>query len=713
MKSRLPATAIQFLALILITVATLIIASQSFAQQDDGISLPPGFEYLKIVRLEEYEEALGMDMTRRASDMVFLPNNDILIGDKGRGDGLTGTSYLWLVQNGELQLEPVVSISTNVFGDAGLNSITIDNNFAENGYIYVWYAAGSSAKDWDGTAHVRLSRFTFDFDTNTASPDSELILLKTDYAGHVHHGHALHMDNEGHLYIGTGDSSIPSTEQVSFNLSILEGKILRIIPTETGYTIPADNPYIDTPDARPEIYAIGLRNTFRFAERESDGLFVIGDVGGSTYEEVNIVQPGVNYGWPLWEGPCKRGTEEPCSGNSAYTNPLFYYPHGGEGRAVTGLDFYEGTAFPEEYHDQLFFADVALNNVGVFKDDRANSTGFDEFLTGGNTYVDVTYHRDSIYVLSNGLGEVGQIFYTGSENTAPTASLAASQTVGEPGTTVDFTASVTDPDDTVFSYVWDFGDGSATITTTSNTVSHLFSSNGTFQTSLQVVDARGARSSAVEQTITIYDGEFATINLEIVGVPDRTEYDAGDTLQFSAERSNLDGLDPDVPYTWEVVFHHLNHVHPFISAVDSISGTVSLPQDNHDGDYELWYRVVLTMNTDDGQKISISKEIFPRLADITFETTPIGGRISLNSVEEQTPITIRSVVGLENSAVALPDLLSGQSLFAPSYWEWGNMSLEGDTLSLVTPVTNQTYRAVYSFDREAPKTFLPVITSTE
>lgn len=655
-----------------------------------GIQLPAGFA-LKTV-------ASGLMLPL---DMEFLPNGDILVAEKGSGQGLDGVGTIRLVENGIVNPTPVISLSAYVFQDGGINALTVDRDFADNGYFYVWYSAGNSSKDWDGNRHVRLSRFTFDFTSKVADPASELILLKTSLGGSLHHGHAVHMDNEGYLYVAAGDSFTDGT--ISQDPAHLDGKLMRIRPMEDGYTIPADNPFVGVAGARPEIYALGLRNPYRMAFRESDQLLLLGDVGSGFYEEANRVVSGANYGWPLREGPCLRGTAD-CVPNAAYYDPYFFYPHESVGHAITGLTFYEGSDFPAEYHDKLFFADFNKQRIGVMQ----GQSQYDIFLSGG-AIVDLAYHGGSIYAINIEHGRIDRIYFTGADNVLPAADIIADQRYGQPPMHVTFSADVTDPDDTLFTYEWDAGDGSQTTLSNQPTFSHTYTTQGVYTARLIVTDGRGGQSLPAEITINAYDGEFAIIDLEIADNPARTNYDAGDTIIYSAERTSLDGLDPQTPYTWRIDFHHNDHIHPFINNHDVISNTVTVPTDNHDGDYLLWYEFVLTMNTTDIGAIEIHREIFPRLANLTFETMPSDGKIYLNGVETATPHTLTAVVGIENRAVANPTIVFGQGIYTPRYWEYGQSIENGDSLHLFTPATDQAYRAVYQYEQPAELQFIPFI----
>ena len=133
------------------------------------------------------------------------------------------------------------------------------------------------------------------------------------------------------------------------------GKVLRINPDGT---VPTDNPYYDGPQGPnyDAIYAQGLRNPFRGGVTP-DGQMVVGDVGQNTWEEINLVSAGANFGWPYAEGVCPGpGVCQPQSDGK--TNPIHAYKHEGRGgSSITSVLVYEGDAFGDRYENAVFFAD--------------------------------------------------------------------------------------------------------------------------------------------------------------------------------------------------------------------------------------------------------------------------------------------------------------------------------------------------------------------
>jgi len=226
--------------------------------------------------------------------------------------------------------------------------LAFDPDYATNGYFYVFYSATNPRRSF-------VSRFSVTEDPLVADPNSELVILeivlpvdevREHYAGQLAFG-----PQDGYLYVSVGDGgALPSGGVVTEHsgsgdgqdLANLLGKILRIdvsgVSEGKNYIIPADNPFVDDPDALDEIWAYGFRNPFRFSFDEDTGWLWAVDVGDQDWEEVNVVEAGLNYGWNIVEGNQCHNPPEDCD-QTGLELPIFQYANdeGKVGEEALGL----------------------------------------------------------------------------------------------------------------------------------------------------------------------------------------------------------------------------------------------------------------------------------------------------------------------------------------------------------------------------------------
>jgi glucose/arabinose dehydrogenase len=331
------------------------------------------------------------------TDMEFAPDGRLFITEQaGR--------VLIARDDGTLVTFLNISGKVDAAGERGLLGITFDPAFATNHFVYLHYTMRASSTT---VAHNRVSRVTASGDA--AAPSSERLIFRLNNLSGAtnHNGGAIDFRRDGKLYVAAGDNAEHENAQ---SLGNLKGKILRI--NKSG-TIPTNNPFYSTTSGQNRaIWALGLRNPFKFAFQPDTGRMFINDVGERAWEEINRGASGANYGWPLYEGP---------ESDSKYRNPVFAYGHGGDpattGCAITGGTFYNPTTalFPSSYEGDYFFADLCSGWIRSF-DPSTRETS--EFATGLDRPVDLKVSQDgSLYYLSmsrgDGAGSVGEIRYTG------------------------------------------------------------------------------------------------------------------------------------------------------------------------------------------------------------------------------------------------------------------------------------------------------------
>ncbi|MFC5513473.1 PQQ-dependent sugar dehydrogenase [Massilia jejuensis] len=272
-----------------------------------------------------------------------------------------------IVRDGAVLTQPWLDISANVFtgGEGGLLSMAFDPNFAANGYFYLYYT--------DLARNIVVERYTRSPTPNLADPTSALTILRVAHPQFTNHfGGLVAFGPDGMLYAGLGDgggAGDPSGNAQDPNA--LLGKLLRVdVRSATAglpYTIAPTNPYVNQPLRRPEIWAAGLRNPWRYAF-DGEQLY-IADVGQDAREEVNLAalsQGGLNYGWDIMEGSACH--EAATCDRTGLTLPVFEYEQGAakvNGCAITGGYVYRGAALPE-LAGRYFYSDYCRGFVKSF-----------------------------------------------------------------------------------------------------------------------------------------------------------------------------------------------------------------------------------------------------------------------------------------------------------------------------------------------------------
>ena len=286
----------------------------------------------------------------------------------GRGSLLIveQTGRIRIFRNGLILAQPFLDLTAKVVfaGEQGLLGLALDPNYAQNGRIYVNYTRAAPA---DGaTVIARYTRLAANPDL--ADPASEQILLTVPQPFANHNGGKLAFGPDGFLYVGLGDGgSGNDPSNFAQNPASLLGKMLRIdVSGSAGYAIPPTNPFAAAPGVRPEIWASGLRNPWRFSFDRLSGDLFIGDVGQGAREEVDF-QPstsggGENYGWRVMEGTLCTGLGGgPACNDPALTLPIAEYDHT-LGCAVTGGFRYRGTRI-DPLRSQYLYADFCSGRM--------------------------------------------------------------------------------------------------------------------------------------------------------------------------------------------------------------------------------------------------------------------------------------------------------------------------------------------------------------
>jgi glucose/arabinose dehydrogenase len=294
-------------------------------------------------------------------------------------------------------------------GEQGLLSVAFPPGFAAKRYFYVNYTRAQ-----DGATVVARYRLSAG-DPNVADPASEEVLLTISQPFANHNGGQLAFGPDNYLYIGMGDGGSGGDPfNNAQNPGVLLGKLLRI-DVESGavpYGVPPTNPFLGMISYRPEIWALGLRNPWRFSFDRGTGNLYIGDVGQNNFEEIDF-QPagspgGQNYGWNIMEGDsCYPPGTVGCN-RTGLALPVFVYAHVPE-CSVTGGHVYRGSAFPS-LQGVYLFGDLCSGRIwGI----RRNGAAWDNAVLADNTGLTITTFGEdesgNVYVVNYANGDLLQI----------------------------------------------------------------------------------------------------------------------------------------------------------------------------------------------------------------------------------------------------------------------------------------------------------------
>jgi glucose/arabinose dehydrogenase len=354
------------------------------------------------------------------------------------------TGHLWVLEKGGASAETTArvrrkDVTSGVVttaltlscvdgqGERGLLGIAFSPSWQQPGgrHVYLYYtrrinATGPCAESGQAAgARNRVSRFT---ESGGVLSGEQVILDGPNLSAATNHnGGTLRFAPDGTLFVSMGDNNTDADPNpLSRDRSDLRGKILRV---NANGSIPLDNPFYGQAGIRPEIWAWGLRNPFRFGIDSQTGAVLIGDVGEITWEMIDIGVPGGDYGYPCFEGPAPFQPCNPAPAPGTVIPPAYYYGHGSQtlpvvGASVTGGPVYRHTAFPTTYQGSYFFGDYISGWIRRATIGPGNQlTDVHVFLPDATTVVDIAVSPAGCltWVGISGQG-VREVCFTGSDD---------------------------------------------------------------------------------------------------------------------------------------------------------------------------------------------------------------------------------------------------------------------------------------------------------
>ncbi|MEM6253280.1 MAG: Ig-like domain-containing protein, partial [Cyanobacteria bacterium P01_D01_bin.156] len=656
----------------------------------------------------------------------FLPDGRVLVSEKNGTIKIIDPNVT-VPSTSDYLVLPDVTTS----GEKGLIDIALDPDFETNNYIYAFYTLGSDTT-------FQISRFIHQ--GNTADLSSEFVVWKDPNAASSpdHFGGGLNFGPDGKLYLTTGDKG-QNTPQLAQDLTRIEGSILRI--NKDG-TIPEDNPYFgNTQGYAEEIWASGLRNPFRSDWDLQTGDLYIGDVGFNDIEEVNrinffdaqtTIQNGgdLNFGWPFHEGT--------SGGDPNFIDAIYEYPHTndrfGSGAVISG-SVYRGSMFPTEFQGAYFFGDFTQDYIKYLKFDGNGDVidadpstaiidpfNFEQKTSNVNPEIkDLVFIDEGVdgalYYL-NFTGELRRITYFDASggNQPPQIDEQATGATSLGGLAYQFTGVANDSDGDTLTYLWDFGDGNQA---TGATVTHTYTSNGTYEPTLVVSDGQASTPDdsyklsdinigtppTAAITIRTADGTAlipTTDTDPLTGEPRLVIQDlfrAGDTVFFEGLGNDLDGILGESNYDWKVQFLHDDHTHPTIDSLIASSGSFEITTTEHgfSADLQVGFTIDLTVTDADGLQITERVVIFPEKVDLSFnDNLPGDFEYIIDSIgrtsTDTDPFVLDTAINFEHTITAPETRDVNGFTYIFDSWSTGETNR---VLNLAAPETAQTYIANY------------------
>lgn len=607
--------------------------------------------------------------------VAFSPDGRMFIAEKA--------GVVRVAVDGVLLPDPFIDLRDEVNNgfEYGLLGLAVDPAFPAQPYVYLQYVYDPPGVNTDDHAPrvQRVERVTASVDDlNVASiaPDARKVLvgknsdinaltdpdagpgeyrltcwrndavipdcIPSDSYRHV--GGSLAFGPDRSLYITVGDvDRLPDGPQTTGSFV---GSVLRV-DAATGRGLVSNPFYNGDVDANiSKVYTYGHRNPFRIAVHPVTGEALVGDVGAGSWEELDRLQPGGNYGWPCREGTRPNGdyADTALCRSVVSLPPVHEWPHTSSGGAAVAGDWYRGGAFPEQYREAFFFGDYSQAFIKYLKADGAGGYTVHDFAhdIGENGLVSLKNGPGgALYWLDLIGGTVHRIRYAASGDAGPFASAGASPTRGSVPFVTQFDASNSFASgSSIDRYEWDFGDG-----TSGSGVAprHTYTEVGTYTARLTVHDRIG-RSASTSVRIEAGNGPQLTI---LTPTPDSV-LPIGSQVPFNATAFDPEAGDISSRIRWTGLLHHNVHVHP--NLVNAVGPTGSFVLQDHEDDTLVELCAEATSNSGFTAKKCV--DVAPRTAPVTLRSEPSGLSLTYQGLSRRAPYSVDANVNAERLITA-------------------------------------------------------------
>jgi hypothetical protein len=363
------------------------------------ITYEPAFPNLRFNRPVEIQNA------QDGSNRLFVVEQSGLIKVFDNDPQLADTEV-------DIFLDLQSQVTFSVGQEMGLLGLAFHPNYEQNGWFYVYYTTGAR-----NNLEMVTSRFSVSStDPNTADPNSELILLQynKNQSNSNHNGGKIAFGTDGYLYVSIGDGGGGNDPQNnSQNINNAFGSILRIdvdldgsnpVSSNRNYEIPSDNPLVGI-EGLDEIFAYGIRNTWKFSVDPVTNRIYGGDVGQGAFEEINLIISNGNYGWKRFEGNSIANGGASIQGPGELSFPIFVYNRDQGDRSITGGYVYRGSdisSLNPSIQGKYIFGDYISGRVWALDYDPDNNTASSSLL----------FNTSNEFISSFGLDENGAIYFS-------------------------------------------------------------------------------------------------------------------------------------------------------------------------------------------------------------------------------------------------------------------------------------------------------------